>query len=155
MEKAEFIFTLAAGFFSVFLLGWHGYNGYTTDWIYGFLAVFWSLIMMLRLMTLTAPYEPVSAQSNLAQKLIRSFREKQEQNRQQILENSFGGSFALFLGATFVFAAWQIFVQHFRPTRRRCKACNPCSRTSTATCPGPKRGSSTGARFSSSFCHYP
>ena len=113
MERAEFILAIAAGFFSVFLLAWHGYDGYSSDWIYGFLAVFWSLLMMMRLMTLTTPAQVVEASGHLAQKLVRSFRETQERTRQNILETSFGGSFVLFIGGLGVFAAWQIFCAAF------------------------------------------
>lgn len=104
---------MAAGFFSVFLIGWHGYNGYATDWIYGFMAVFWSLIMMLRLMTLTAPAEMTGNTETLAQKLLHTFRIRQEERRQAILESSFGGSFLLFLSAAFLFAGWQVFCAAF------------------------------------------
>ena len=44
---------LIAGFFSVFLLAWRGYAGADAEWVFGFLSVFWSLIMMLRLVSLT------------------------------------------------------------------------------------------------------
>ena len=113
MRRAGFSGVIAAGFFSVFLLAWHGYNGYATDWVYGFLAVFWSLIMMLRLMTLTEPLELPEAQGYLAQKILRNLREKQELSRRLLLETSFGGSFLLFLGAGFLFAAWQIYCAAF------------------------------------------
>lgn len=113
MERAGFFLSLGAGFFTVFLLGWRGYHGVSADWIYGFLAAFWSLIMMLRLMTLTAPAEEVGGQSGLAQKLLGNFRERQEEDRQVILENAFGGSFLLFLIAGFAFAAWQAFCAAF------------------------------------------
>lgn len=113
MERAGFFLSLAAGFFTVFLLGWRGYHGVSADWVYGFLAAFWSLIMMLRLMTLTAPAEEVDGQPGLAQKLLGNFREREEENRQIILENSFGGSFLLFLVAGFAFAGWQVFCAAF------------------------------------------
>lgn len=113
MHKAGFAGVIAAGFFSVFLLTWHGYNGYSADWIYGFLAVFWSLIMMLRLMTLTEPLQMPEAQGYLAQKILRNLREKQEQTRALLLETSFGGSFVLFIGAGLLFAAWQVYCAAF------------------------------------------
>jgi hypothetical protein len=113
MHKAGFAGVIAAGFFSVFLLVWHGYNGYVTDWVYGFLAVFWSLIMMLRLMTLTEPLQTPEATGYLAQKLLRNLREKQEQTRNLLLETSFGGSFVLFIGAGILFAAWQVYCAAF------------------------------------------
>ncbi|HEU4838480.1 MAG TPA: hypothetical protein VFS88_03610, partial [Micavibrio sp.] len=113
MERAGFFLSLAAGFFTVFLLGWRGYHGVSADWVYGFLAAFWSLIMMLRLMTLTAPAEEVEGRPGLAQKILGNFRERQEENRQVILENAFGGSFILFLIAGFVFAVWQAFCAAF------------------------------------------
>ena len=112
MERGGFILSMAAGFFSVFLLGWQGYHGASADWVYGFLAVFWSLIMMLRLMTLTTP-ATVTGGSSLAQKIIGNFRERQEEDRQQLLENSFGGSYLLFLFGGILFAAWQVFCAAF------------------------------------------
>lgn len=113
MGRWGFLLAMAAGFFTVFLLGWRGYHGASADWVYGFLAVFWSLIMMLRLMTLTEPADTSGAPRTLAQKLVENFRERQEENRQSILENSFGGSYLLFLLAGFLFAAWQIFCASF------------------------------------------
>ncbi len=113
MERAEFILAMAAGFFSVFLLAWHGYDGYSSDWIYGFLAVFWSLLMMMRLMTLTTPADVAEQSGKLAQKIIKSFRETQERSRQAVLETSLGGSFALFVGGLALFAAWQVFCAAF------------------------------------------
>jgi hypothetical protein len=113
MERAGFSLSTAAAFFSVFLLGWQGYQGASADWVYGFLAVFWSLIMMLRLMTLTAPAEIIGGGSNLAQKIISNFRERQEETRQRTLENSFGQSYLLFLAAGLVFALWKGFCVAF------------------------------------------
>ena len=55
INRAGYSGVLAAGFFSVFLMGWRADAGAGADWVFGFLAVFWSLIMMLRLMTLTEP----------------------------------------------------------------------------------------------------
>lgn len=113
MHKAGFAGVIAAGFFTVFLLCWHGYNGYASDWIYGFLAVFWSLIMMLRLMTLTEPLPHKEAKGYLAQKILNALRAKQEETRNLLLETSFGGSFVLFVGAGILFAAWQIYCAAF------------------------------------------
>ncbi len=113
MHRAGFIFTMAAGFFSVFMLGWSGYAGPSADWVYGFLAVFWSLLMMLRLMTLTEPAQASKPADGLAQKIIDSFRLRQEENRQLILENAFGGSFIIFISAGLLFAAWQIYCAAF------------------------------------------
>lgn len=113
MSRGGFVLSMAAGLFSVFLLGWQGYHGASADWVYGFLAVFWSLIMMLRLMTLTTPATVMVAPSSLAQKIIGNFHERQEENRQKLLENSFGGSYLLFLLAGFLFAAWQVYCAAF------------------------------------------
>ncbi len=113
MGKSGFILSLAAGFFSVFLLGWQGYHGASADWVFGFLAVFWSLIMMLRLMTLTTPSTVIVSPSSLAQKIIGNFHERQEENRQVVLEKAFGGSYFLFLLTGFFFAAWQVFCAAF------------------------------------------
>lgn len=112
-KTAGFAGTVAAGFFSVFLLSWHGYTGDGTDWVFGFLAVFWSLIMMLRLMTLTEPVEISESNDFLAQKILRAFRERQEQSRKTILETAFGGSFVLFVVAGLAFAAWQVYCAAF------------------------------------------
>lgn len=112
MGKAGFSMAMAAGFFSMFLLGWRGYEGHSADWIYGFLAVFWSLLMMLRIMILTEMSDH-GAPLTLAQKIIASFREKQEETRQLILESAFGGSFTVFLAAGILFAAWQVFCAAF------------------------------------------
>ncbi len=113
MERIEYTLAIAAGFFTAFLLGWHGYDGYGSDWVYGFLAVFWSLLMMMRLMSLTTPADVPDTVGNLAQKLVQNLRIKQEEYRQAVLQNAFGGSFVLFLSALFLFAAWQIFCAAF------------------------------------------
>lgn len=113
LSRAGFFFTLIAGAFSVFLLGWAGYNGVSGDWVFGFLAVFWSLLMMLRLMTLTEPAQAPIKENNLAQKIIAGLHAGQEENRHIILTNSFGGSFFLFVAAGVLFAAWQIYCAAF------------------------------------------
>ena len=112
-KRAGYSGALIAGFFSVFLLGWRGQAGTDADWVYGFLAVFWSLIMMLRLMTLTEPLETQQASGYLAQKIINALREKQESARRLLLESAFGGSFILFLLAGIAFAGWQVFCALF------------------------------------------
>ncbi len=115
MEKGGFLLTLAACGFTVFLLGWQGVQGAAADWVPGFLAVFWSLLMMLRLMTLTEPSPVPRAakqglhQEGLAQKILLSLRKNQEETRQKALESAFGGSFLLYLLACFAFAGWQVF----------------------------------------------
>lgn len=115
MEKAGFSFTIAACFFTVFLLGWQGAEGAGAVWIPGFLAVFWSLLMMLRLMTLTEPaMRPEAAvraaqATGLAQTILLSLRRSREEDRQKILEVSFGGSFLLFLAGCLCFAAWEVY----------------------------------------------
>lgn len=68
---------------------------------------------MLRLMTLTEPVEAQKVTFGLAQKIIVGMHERQEENRQVVLENSFGGSFALFVCAGILFAAWQIYCAAF------------------------------------------
>lgn len=113
MKLAGFAGTLLAGFFSVFLLTWRAYNDAGADWVYGFLAVFWSMIMMLRLMTLTEPLELPQATGYLAQKILRTLRVKQEQMRRTVLETAFGGSFVLFLAAGIFYAGWQIYCAVF------------------------------------------
>lgn len=115
MEKAGFSSTIAACFFTVFLIGWQGAEGAGASWVPGFLAVFWSLLMLLRLMTLTEPAVPHGAAKSvlpdggLAQTILLSFRKNREEDRQKILEASFGGSFLLFLCGCICFAAWQVF----------------------------------------------
>lgn len=113
MKTAGFAAVIAAGFFSVFLLSWRGHEGASADWVFGFLAVFWSLIMMLRLLTLTEPLVLPEASGYLAHKILRSFREKQEETRRIILETAFGGSFLLFMFAGVFFAVWQIYCAAF------------------------------------------
>lgn len=113
MNFSGFALTIAAAAFSVFLLGWQLAQGHSADWVSGFLAVFWSLLMMLRLMTLTAMPASVSGNAGLAQKIIFMLRDRDEKNRQKILETSLGGSFSLFVLVAFVFAAWQVFCAAF------------------------------------------
>ncbi len=113
INKAGFTLALVAGFFSVFLLAWQGYSGAGADWVFGFLAVFWSLIMMLRLIVLTEPLEMREISGYLAQRIITSLRAKQEETRKAVLESAFGGSFTLFILAGFIFAAWQIYCAAF------------------------------------------
>ncbi len=113
MKLAGFSGTMVAGFFSVFLLTWHAYKGASADWVFGFLAVFWSMIMMLRLMTLTEPLELPQATGYLAQKILRALRLRQEQMRRMVLETAFGGSFVLFLAAGILYAAWQVYCAVF------------------------------------------
>jgi hypothetical protein len=108
-----FLLVLVAGIISVLLLGWQGYRGYEADWVFGFLAVLWSLMMLMRLISLTAPHDPLEEPSGLAQKIILLLRQNHEKNRQKLLEISFGGSFVLFLSGIFVFAAWQIYCAAF------------------------------------------
>lgn len=69
--------------------------------------------MMLRLMTLTEPAEVNNTSHSLAQKIINGLHAGQEENRQIILENSFGGSFTLFVIGGVFFAAWQIYCAAF------------------------------------------
>jgi len=113
MERAGFSLTLSAGFFSVFLLAWQGMNGPSGDWVYGFLAVFWSLLMLLRLMTLTTPARQTEKTNLLAQKIIGSYHDMKEEKAQQTLETSFGGSYFLFTAGIFFFAVWQIYCAAF------------------------------------------
>lgn len=113
MNFSGFVLTLAAASFSIFLMGWQLSQGPNADWVSGFLAVFWSLLMMLRLMTLTASQGPVSGSGGLAQKIIVMLRSRDEKHRQAILETSLGGSFVLFVSAVFLFAVWQIFCAAF------------------------------------------
>ena len=117
IQRAGYSGALLAGFFSVFLLGWRGYAGAGADWVFGFLAVFWSLIMMLRLMTLTEPLKAQQSSGYLAQKILNNLRERQETTRRLILENAFGGSFILFLFAGIFFAVWQIICAAFPPEK--------------------------------------
>lgn len=116
MEKAGFSLTIAACFFTVFLIGWQGAEGAGADWVPGFLAVFWSLLMLLRLMTLTEPAMPHGVPETtalpgggLAQNILLSLRKNREEDRQKILEASFGGSFLLFLCGCLCLAGWQVF----------------------------------------------
>lgn len=113
MKKAGFAGVVAAGLFSVFLLAWRGYEGASGDWVFGFLAVFWSLIMMLRLLTLTEAIVLPEASGYLAHKILRALHEKQEKTREIILNTAFGGSFLLFIFAGLAFATWQVYCAAF------------------------------------------
>lgn len=116
MEKPGFLFTIAASIFTIFLIGWQGAQGHNADWVPGFLAVFWSLLMMLRLLTLTRTAQEeggVREISGLAQKIIFARRQKGEEARQKTLDISFGGSFRLFLFACLLFSGWQIYCAIF------------------------------------------
>lgn len=116
MEKQGFFLTIAASLFTIFLIGWQGTQQHNADWVPGFLAVFWSLVMMLRLLTLTRAAQEEGGRresAGLAQKIIFARRQKGEEARQKTLDLSFGGSFQLFLFACFLFAGWQIYCAIF------------------------------------------
>ena len=106
MRRVGFILAAASAGLSVVLLAWNGFHDYREDWVYGFLAAFWSVLMMARLMTLTTPNPSAAGGGPLAQKILGHFHDRQEEDRQKILETAFGGSFALFLFAGFSLAAW-------------------------------------------------
>ncbi|PZO86919.1 MAG: hypothetical protein DI626_05265 [Micavibrio aeruginosavorus] len=107
-ETAGFYGAVAAGVFSILMIGWKGIEGASADWVYGFLAVFWSLLMMLRLITLT-DQGPLPAGNHLAQQIIGSMYKSRDAVRRALLQTSLGGSFALFVGVCFVFAGWMAF----------------------------------------------
>lgn len=105
-----YAFTLVMGVFSVLLLGWDGFQSYSSGWVFGFLAVIWSLLMMMRLMTLATPArEDKTPSSTLAQKILNSFYERQEERHHYVLMKSMGGSFVLFFAGLLCFLGWQIF----------------------------------------------
>jgi hypothetical protein len=106
-DRDGFLLTMGACVLTVLLCGWNGLQGYGADWVYGFLAAFWSLLMMLRLMTLTETYEPSVKTGMLAQKIIRGLHEARAKNRNFILSCAFGGTFTVFLGLAFAYAGWQ------------------------------------------------
>lgn len=117
MERLGFIASVFCALFTIFLIAWCGYTGYAADWVYGVLAVFWSLIMMMRLLALTssssATAEPSVSHVGLAQKIISSLYEQREETRQRTLEYSFGGSFSLFLASGFAFVFWLAYCAAF------------------------------------------
>jgi len=113
MERAGFILTVGAGLMTCILLGWQGYEGARADWVSGFLCVLWSLLMLARLMILTAPSPANIQHSHLAQKIIGAFYASEERRRQDVLRQSFGVSFAVFLLLGFAFALWQVFCAVF------------------------------------------
>jgi hypothetical protein len=109
MERAGFVITVLAGFLTAFLLSWQQYQGPSADWVSGFLCVLWSLLMLARLAILTAPVEKAKGSSALAGKILRSLHMRQVERRAEILQQSFGNSFAIFLIFGFVFLGWQVF----------------------------------------------
>lgn len=113
MPASSFLISMILCGFTVLLLGWQGYQDASASWVPGFLAVVWSMVLMLRILILTEPVRVVAPSSLLAQKITNAFRLKQEENRKSLLENSFGGSYVLFLFALVFFAMWQIFCAAF------------------------------------------
>lgn len=113
MPTSSFLLSMILCGFTVLLLGWQGYEGASANWVPGFLAVLWSMVLMLRILVLTEPVRIVASSSLLAQKITNSFRLKQEQDRKNLLENSFGGSYVVFLFALVFFACWQVFCAAF------------------------------------------
>lgn len=107
MEKTGFALTVFAGLFSCVLLAWQQYQGASADWVSGFLCVLWSLLMLTRLMTLTKPGHQ-KQETHLARKIIAAYRNREEEKRQVTLQQSFGPSFALFLGAGLFYVLWQV-----------------------------------------------
>lgn len=107
MERWGFAATIGAGFLSCCLLAWQGFEGIGADWVSGFLCVLWSLLMLARLMVLTAPNE-VSQRPHLAQKIIFSLHEKHEDKRGNLLQQSFNTSFAVFIVLGFLLCVWQL-----------------------------------------------
>ncbi len=113
MEKAGFALTVVAGFATCALLTWQGFAGARADWVSGFLCVLWSLLMLARLTVLTAPAAGDSGQSHLAYRLIQSLNKGEEKRRRQILQQSFGTSYAVFLLLGVVLVGWQVFCAVF------------------------------------------
>lgn len=113
MPTSSFLLSMVLCGFTVILLGWQGYQGAGANWVPGFLAVVWSMVLMLRILILTEPVRVVATSSLLAQKITNSLRLKQEQDRKNLLENSFGGSYVIFLFALILFALWQVFCAAF------------------------------------------
>lgn len=113
MERAGFVCTVLAGLLTCILFSWQGYEGARADWVSGFLCVMWSLLMLSRLMVLTAPPPSDSGQSHLAYRILYAFEKNNERKRQQILRQSFGTPFVVFLLLGAVLVAWQIFCAVF------------------------------------------
>ncbi len=109
MPTLAYSFTCFMGVFSVLLIGWQGHQGYVGGWVFGFLAVIWSLLMMARLITLSVPQEAVFASKNLAQKILHHFYLRREEHRRILLLGALGGSYPVFVLAMFLFLGWQIY----------------------------------------------
>jgi hypothetical protein len=109
LERASFITTIIAGFMTCILFAWQGMSGMNADWVPGFLCVCWSLLMLMRLMMLTAPAQGDTGQKHLAYRILYAMDKNAERKRQSVLDQSFGTPFAAFLLLGIFFAAWQLF----------------------------------------------
>ena len=106
-----FILTCLMASFSVWLIGWDGYKDYQSGWVFGLLAVIWSLMMMLRLLSLSSPDRLPSSKRNagLAQTLLDHFYQSRENFKRGILVSSVGGAYPLFVTAVFSLCAWFVY----------------------------------------------
>jgi hypothetical protein len=105
-------FVAAASIFATSFLVYHAEQAQEAgDWIYGFLTVVWSLLMLFRLMSLTSPLNaaPVFQNGGLAAKLIVSLRLRQVEEKESVLKNSLGGTYVFFLSSVFLYFLWQLF----------------------------------------------
>jgi hypothetical protein len=103
-----FILALGSAGFTIFLLGWAGYNTESSGWVYGFLPVFWSLLMMLRLMTLTDRPMNTEHESGLAGLILRLFHDRRAVRDQNLLQNALGGWFPFLIATAFAYGIWAV-----------------------------------------------
>lgn len=119
MEKAGFILTIAAGLASCVLLTWQQQTGAQADWVPGFLCALWSLLMMARLLVLTAPSPALVAKKHLAARIIHALDQSDEDRRRNLLQQSFGTPYVLFLAMGALLLGWQVFCAVFSANNYR------------------------------------
>ncbi len=119
MEKAGFILTIAAGLASCVLLTWQQQAGARADWVPGFLCALWSLLMMGRLLVLTAPSRALIAKNHLAARIIHALDRTDEGRRRNLLQHSFGTPYVIFLGLGMLLLGWQVFCAIFSANNYR------------------------------------
>lgn len=119
MEKAGFLLTIAAGLASCVLLTWHQQTGAQADWVPGFLCALWSLLMMARLLVLTSPSRALMAKRHLAARIIHALDRSDEGRRRNLLQQSFGVPYVIFLSMGLMLLGWQIFCAVFSANNYR------------------------------------
>lgn len=112
MVSPGFMLTCLMAFFSVCLIAWDGYKDYQSGWVFGLLAVIWSLMMMLRLLSLSATQGPAATtqhHAGLAQTLLHHFYQSRDNQRRGILVSSIGGAYPLFVASVFFLCGWFVY----------------------------------------------